>query len=55
MHAPTDNSAPRDPSSTDFCSCHYGYLWATPLLVAALLFWVGCLNLAAAHSAPPRA
>jgi hypothetical protein len=33
-----------------------GYLWATLLLlVAALLFWVGCLNMAATRSAPPRA
>jgi len=33
-----------------------GYLWATLLLVAAaLLFWVGYLNLTAARSAPPRA
>ena len=32
-----------------------GYLWATLLLVAAaLLFWVGYLNLTAARSAPPR-
>jgi hypothetical protein len=33
-----------------------GYLWATLLLeAAALLFWVGYLNLTAARSAPPRA
>jgi len=33
-----------------------GYLWATLLLVAAaLLFWIGYLNLTAARSAPPRA
>jgi hypothetical protein len=32
-----------------------GYLWATLLLVAAaLLFWVGYMNLTAARSAPPR-
>jgi hypothetical protein len=32
-----------------------GYLWATLLLVAAaLLFWVGYLNMTAARSAPPR-
>ena len=34
----------------------HGYLWATLLLVAAaLLFWVGYLNMAAARSVPPRA
>ncbi len=33
-----------------------GYLWATLLLLAAaLLFWVGYLDLIAARSAPPRA
>ena len=33
-----------------------GYLWATLLLMAAaVLFWVGYLNLTAARSAPPRA
>jgi hypothetical protein len=33
-----------------------GYVWATLLLmVAAVLFWVGYLDLAAARSAPPRA
>ena len=33
-----------------------GYLWATLLLVAAaLLFWVGYMNMTAARSAPPRA
>jgi hypothetical protein len=33
-----------------------GYLWATLLLmVAALLFWVGYLDLIAARSIPPRA
>ena len=33
-----------------------GYLWATLLLVAAaLLFWVGYLNVTATRSAPPRA
>lgn len=33
-----------------------GYLWATLLLVAAaLLFWVGYMDLTAARSAPPRA
>jgi hypothetical protein len=33
-----------------------GYLWATLLLVAAaLLFWVGYMNLTAARSAPSRA
>jgi hypothetical protein len=33
-----------------------GYLWATLLLmVAALLFWVGYLDMTAARSAPPRA
>ncbi len=33
-----------------------GYLWATLLLVAAaLLFWVGYLNLTAARSASPQA
>jgi len=32
-----------------------GYLWATLLLLAAaLLFWVGYMNLIAARSAPPR-
>jgi hypothetical protein len=32
-----------------------GYLWATLLLMAAaVLFWVGYLNLTAARSAPPR-
>ena len=32
-----------------------GYLWATLLLVAAaLLFWVGYLNMTAVRSAPPR-
>ena len=32
-----------------------GYLWATLLLMAAaVLFWVGHLNLTAARSAPPR-
>jgi hypothetical protein len=32
-----------------------GYLWATLLLVAAaLLFWVGYLNMATARSAPPQ-
>ena len=31
-----------------------GYLWATLLLMAAaLLFWVGYLNMAADRSAPP--
>ena len=33
-----------------------GYLWATLLLlVAAVLFWVGYLDMTAARSAPPRA
>jgi len=33
-----------------------GYLWATLLLVAAaLLFWIGYMNLTAARSPPPRA
>ena len=33
-----------------------GYLWATLLLVAAaVLFWVGYLDMIAARSAPPRA
>jgi hypothetical protein len=33
-----------------------GYLWATLLLVAAaLVFWVGYMNLTRARSAPPRA
>jgi hypothetical protein len=33
-----------------------GYLWATLLLMAAaLLLWVGYLNMAATRSAPPRA
>ena len=32
-----------------------GYLWATLLLVAAaMLFWVGYLDMTAARSAPPR-
>ena len=32
-----------------------GYLWATLLLMAAaLLFWVGYLNMAADRSAPPQ-
>jgi hypothetical protein len=32
-----------------------GYLWATLLLlVAAVLFWAGYLDLTAARSAPPR-
>jgi len=32
-----------------------GYLWATlPLMAAALLFWVGYLNMAADRSAPPQ-
>ncbi|MFI5079440.1 MAG: hypothetical protein ACHQCE_00065 [Streptosporangiales bacterium] len=32
-----------------------GYLWATLLLlVAAVLFWVGYLDMTAARSAPPR-
>lgn len=32
-----------------------GYLWATLLLIpAALLFWVGYLNMAADRSAPPQ-
>jgi hypothetical protein len=32
-----------------------GYLWATLLLMAAaLLFWAGYLNMAAARSALPR-
>ena len=33
-----------------------GYLWAALLLVAAaVLFWVGYLDMTAARSAPPRA
>ena len=33
-----------------------GYSWATLLLVAAaVLFWVGYLDMTAARSAPPRA
>jgi len=32
-----------------------GYLWATLLLAAAVLFWVGYLDVTAARSAPPRA
>ena len=33
-----------------------GYLWATLLLVAAaVLFWVGYLDMTAVRSAPPRA
>jgi hypothetical protein len=33
-----------------------GYLWATLLLAAAaVLFWVGYLDMTAARSAPPRA
>jgi hypothetical protein len=33
-----------------------GYLWATLLLlVAAVLLWVGYLDMTAARSAPPRA